>query len=266
MPWPPPFEVDEPVPTGTRLGLRAGARRTALAAGGMASFASLACLALFAWMTYAADADEKSRSTPVAFARGAARPLDGDRALGANANLMREGSWDDPEFSAATKNLFRGAGALRYPGGTLSNYWNWTRGWCLENYTDTACKGVAERPYYVDEFARGLTATGASGFLSLNVLTSTLNDSLALLNRSRDLGFPFSIELGNEIYWGKYSDWYANGTTYGAAMATWIDAIRAAGHENWIYLACATAERRRNRRGEVWPRRRGGSSHGISTS
>ena len=43
--------------------------------------------------------------------------------------------------------------------------------------------------------------------LTLNVLTSTLEDQLALLDRARNLGLEFFVELGNEIYWGKYADW-----------------------------------------------------------
>ena len=61
---------------------------------------------------------------------------------------------------------------------------------------------MTPRPYTIEDFATGLRRTGAAGSLTLDVLTATLDDQLALLARARDLGLEFVVELGNEIYWG----------------------------------------------------------------
>ena len=44
---------------------------------------------------------------------GTSRSIDGGRALGANTNLVRLGSWADTNYVDATKSLLLGSGTLR---------------------------------------------------------------------------------------------------------------------------------------------------------
>ena len=167
---------------------------------------------------------------------GFRRAIEGDFALGANVNFVREGSWANEQLSNATRSLFSGAGVIRYPGGTNANVWDWRRGWCLQQYSgpSNACHGLPIVNYTLEDLKAGLDKLGRTrATFVLNVMTSTLDEQLAMLAHARALGIAIrDIELGNEVYWGKYSTWYPDGTAYGKAMAKWVDAIRKAGHVN----------------------------------
>lgn len=168
------------------------------------------------------------------------RALDGGRALGANVNFIRQGSWDQPDLVNATRRLLgSGGGLIRFPAGNAANYWDWRTGWCLAEFAgaDYPCKGLPPRPYTLEDLARGVALTGAAPVMTLNVLTSNISEQLDMLARARALGLSLArLELGNELYWGKHAASFPTGTAYGLEMNAWVAALRAAGHGGNLYL------------------------------
>ena len=68
----------------------------------------------------------------------------GEDMFGYNSNTWNSGpKWDVDEFRHAVGRLF--PGIIRYPGGTISNYWDWRTG----NVMKTITKGYPK--YYHDE-------------------------------------------------------------------------------------------------------------------
>ena len=62
--------------------------------------------------------------------------LEGTRQLapyysGYNNVAIQSPSWQVPDTVNAAKELK--PGTLRYPGGTIANYWDWKKGWFLSN-------------------------------------------------------------------------------------------------------------------------------------
>jgi hypothetical protein len=95
-------------------------------------------------------------------------------------------------------------GNLRYPGGTVGNYWDWKTGWFRNdiNWSLSAMgyyKDIPRRPYTLADFASGLRKTGATAaVLSVNILTSNISYEVAGLHAAAAMGIPITaVEIGN---------------------------------------------------------------------
>ncbi|MBK7967242.1 MAG: hypothetical protein IPK10_19500 [Bacteroidetes bacterium] len=101
---------------------------------------------------------------------------------------------------------------LRYPGGTLGNYWDWRKGWFLsghdlpngillpENYNPLIPVNTGN--YLFDDkletFLKCLSSSYAKPMWQMNVLTSDFNYQLATLYASKVAGVKSEyVELGN---------------------------------------------------------------------
>ncbi|HEX8769489.1 MAG TPA: hypothetical protein VF711_01830, partial [Acidimicrobiales bacterium] len=121
--------------------------------------------------------------------------------------------------------------ALRVFGGTTANYWDWRGGWFVPDVE--LPRDLASLPRMnvsLDKWKALLTAAGASPVFDLNIVTSTLEDQLAMLKAAEDLGLPVKrVELGNELYQsaGPVVDRFPTPSDYGREAARWIDAIKA---------------------------------------
>ena len=107
------------------------------------------------------------------------------------------GSWTDSAYTASVSTRLL-PGFLRYPGGTVGNYWDWKTGWFLTEVNWTASNvawyaNIEKRPYTLSDFAIGVRATGATPVLSLNMLTSNLSYQLAGLHAAAALGLNVSV-------------------------------------------------------------------------
>lgn len=170
--------------------------------------------------------------------------------------------WTDTSFKGLVSQM--NPDVVRYPGGTQANYWDWREGKFLDNTDKTwNNKEILKIPgfvtalpsrtkiVYVVNMARPTPATGVSVTASEQELKSdvTLNlkiaDMIAALDRFVLEGKePYSVELGNEFYFGNeesgifhivenggffYSGWdSANGQPYQSANkkdATDINAL-----------------------------------------
>jgi hypothetical protein len=110
---------------------------------------------------------------------------------------------------------------MRYPGGTVSNYWDWREGYLMkrlpsgynfpdnlqgrhDNFYDPAFVWDIEKPdNKLRQFRRSLMKNGGSPVFNVNMMTSGFHDQLAMMYHARELNIPVRyIELGNEFYNG----------------------------------------------------------------
>ncbi|MCI2976595.1 MAG: hypothetical protein MP439_11075 [Ferrimicrobium sp.] len=145
-------------------------------------------------------------------------------------------------------------GTIRYPGGAISNYWDWQTGTVnqppstsVTNSGRTKTKPGRYRRYgFTLTTLKKIThATGAVPIFDLNVMTSTLSDQLEMLTTAAQMGIPVRyIELGNEFYLpdSNYLRAFPTPRSYADLVASWAPAIRAA-FPNAQIAAVASAER-----------------------
>jgi hypothetical protein len=168
--------------------------------------------------------------------------------LGLNAVNVTGPRWDDSKLDAVLAKF--GPGALRYPGGTNANYWDWQTGWFQPGRWPAEPPGTP-----IDDkigvFGTGLSAAGAAPMFVLNVLTyqgavgsdsvnaAMLRGQLQFLHAAAAAGMPVKmVELGNELYLngavsggkhGKdYETRFPTAADYATQMNTWIAAIHKA--------------------------------------
>lgn len=144
--------------------------------------------------------------------------------LGYNNVPMRSPSWTDPNVIKVAQQLK--AGTLRYPGGTIANFWDWQSGQPVPNAPFSNCS-----VYRLQELQTAVQATGAKPIFVLNMVTSTLDDQLQMLSTAKSMGLPLQyVELGNEFYIKeqspRYSALFPTGRRYGTVSTNWINAIR----------------------------------------
>jgi len=146
--------------------------------------------------------------------------------------------YDKTSVSNAVVSL--APGTIRYPGGAISNYWDWQTGSVNQPpSTTTTVTGKTktipgrQRTYgFTLSTLKQLTsATGAVPIFDLNVMTSTLEDQLQMLRSAAQLGLPVRyIELGNEFYLSNsnYVHAFPTAASYADMVASWAPAIRDA--------------------------------------
>lgn len=119
---------------------------------------------------------------------------------------------------------------LRVPTGTAAQWIDWRTGRFIDNPTSPFAKIPADRhPVTMDDWARLVRTSRATPVWDLNVLTSTLDDQIAMLDEAVKLGLPVRfIELGNELWDVRsiYPTVYPSGADYARAMNAWIPELR----------------------------------------
>lgn len=125
-------------------------------------------------------------------------------------------------------------GTLRYPGGTIANYWHWQTGTVdqpAQTADNTAGPGSTFTYGFTLQTLRSIVQeTGTTPVFDLNVLTSSLTDQLAMLEHASALGIPVRyIELGNEFYYSdsSYTSAFPTATAYADLVARWAPRIHA---------------------------------------
>ena len=113
---------------------------------------------------------------------------------------------------------------IRYPGGTISNFWNWEKG-LSDKYTK-------RKIHKIDDLLKLKNATGADVSFVLNIVSSSFQEQLRLLKTAQKIGIPVKyIELGNEqyLYRGKFTynkDRFPTGADYGKFANTWAEKLK----------------------------------------
>jgi hypothetical protein len=168
----------------------------------------------------------KNRALPDRLA-GPVRPLNRN-FLGGNMNDARGPSFHDQAFRSALTRL--DPATLRYPAGTLANYWDWRTGWFVKSPKPPHGLGrIKPTVNRLGDFRLGLDAAHAEPLFDLNLMTATLSDQLAMLRRARSLGLPVRyVELGNEFYIPKknYVARFPTPESYARTANTWAAAIK----------------------------------------
>lgn len=165
---------------------------------------------------------------------GASRSLSPD-FMCYNLNSTQVANWSDTSFTNAVNDL--NPSLLRIPGGDVGNYWNWQRGGLIED-TNSLRTGLPfflrfkARQYTASklaDFKGGLDTTNTEAIFVLNMLTSSLESQLQMLESAQDLGIEIKyVELGNEFYFNipNYKTKFPNPRSYGLAAKTWTAAIK----------------------------------------
>lgn len=135
---------------------------------------------------------------------------------GLNGRSTEGPSWSNSSFLRLVEEM--APGYVRYPAGTIANYWDWHTGNFIEGsgkktkypFTIKQCvEGVPKhtRLIYVVNMARPTPSTGISIAADLLVLTSEntlqskISDMLSALHEFEQSGkLPDVVELGNEFY------------------------------------------------------------------
>ena len=150
--------------------------------------------------------------------------------FGFNNNSAHGPNWNDEKFVSVLENLQ--PQFLRFPGGTVSGFWNWKAGNMSGNAPDDDGKKHGASDKFVatlDNFKVSIAATKATPIFVLNLLTSTLPEQLEMLRYAKKIGLEVSyIEMGNEYYLNRdyYNTKYTSGTVYAKEASTWVNEIK----------------------------------------
>lgn len=148
-------------------------------------------------------------------------------------STIRYVSWDTPLFPDALKTLH--AEIYRFPAGAYSNWWDWRTGW-IKKPDQMPPKVVLPGKYILnyqydntlERFKQSLDATGATPIFLLNMVSSTLDDQIALLYHAKCIGLPIKyVELGKEFYDDDPSVLavFPTAESFAEAMYTWTREI-----------------------------------------
>ena len=167
--------------------------------------------------------------------------------LGLNGVNTTGPQWDNSAFDAVLKKF--APGVIRYPGGTVANYWSWPDGWFQPGeWPGEPAKAVSDT---LPVFGTGLAAAGATPLFDLNTVTingaigsdaentTMLDQQLQALRSAAGDGLPVKmVELGNELYQSgyistgpdgqDYAERFPSAADYATQMNAWISALHSA--------------------------------------
>lgn len=126
---------------------------------------------------------------------------------------------------------------IRYPGGTVSQYWDWQNGqveddslWTNGSLADHFNFTTVNAPKYdLQDLLIWKNYLEIEPIYCLNVLTRSIEDQMNMLRAADSIGLPVNyIELGNELYFPStdFVNAYPTAADYGQAMAVWMDSIK----------------------------------------
>ncbi len=166
--------------------------------------------------------------------------------LGLNGVNTTGPQWDNSAFDSVLNKF--APGVIRYPGGTVANYWSWPDGWFQPG------EWPGEPALAVNDtlpvFGTGLAAAGASPLFDLNTVTingaigsaaedtAQLDQQLQALQSAAGDGLPVKmVELGNELYQSgyistgpdgqDYAKRFPSAADYATQMNAWISALHS---------------------------------------
>ena len=167
--------------------------------------------------------------------------------LGLNGVNTTGPLWDSASFDSVLRKF--SPGVIRYPGGTVANYWSWPDGWFQPGeWPGEPAKAVNDTlPVFGDRPGRsgGRAAVrpehrdldGAVGSAADN--TAQLDQQLQALRSAAGDGLPVTmVELGNELYQSgyistgpdgqDYTERFPTAADYATQMNAWISALHSA--------------------------------------
>ena len=160
--------------------------------------------------------------------------------IGFNGTTIRGPSWSDTVFNDSVATMF--PELLRYPGGNVSNYWNWDSGWFYSQASlDTSFPNIVyDMPNWYSNttpidispihFKNALDQIGAEGVFTMNMISSSVSKQMNALRNAIDGGMEIKkVELGCEFNHGNtlYEITFPTAGDYAHECNRWIDSIRA---------------------------------------
>jgi hypothetical protein len=132
---------------------------------------------------------------------------------------------------------------IRYPGGSISQFFDWRTGSRvgkdkLSNEQKLAKSNLREKiyrkkknqeAYTLEVLKQEMNKHGLDVVFCLNLLTSTLEEQLAMLEAAQRIGIPVKyVELGNEVFFGDklFRLRFAHGRKYATEMNQWKRVIQ----------------------------------------
>ena len=158
---------------------------------------------------------------------------------GLNGNTIRGPSWVNTTFNDSVKTM--SPKLIRYPGGNVSNYWNWNSGWF---YSQSVLDTVFNDTIYtmpngwsnlnpIDikpiRFKEALNQINADGIYVLNMMSASLSNQLFELENAIDSGLVINrVELGSEFnHDNPFSEIkFPTAGDYAREVNVWIDSIK----------------------------------------
>ncbi len=113
---------------------------------------------------------------------------------------------------------------IRYPGGTVSQYWDWEKWISTKNPNRTAHK--------LNDLAKLQKATNAKVIFVLNMITSDLDNQIKMLKQAQNLWIKIEyLEMWNEFYlsWEKHSDYvkkFPTAREYVNTLNSWTQKLK----------------------------------------
>src|SRR6266498_176076 len=148
---------------------------------------------------------------------------------GFNGNNVKGPSWTNSSFRDAAASLhFK---IIRYPGGTVCNWWDWQKGWFVDNPAlPDKFKKMRYVPNGLKELKLLVDETNCDVLFTLNMISSSLQDQIAMLTYAQSLKIPIKwVELGNEFnnFKNPGRQNFSTVEDYGKTCKQWIDAIKS---------------------------------------
>ncbi len=147
-------------------------------------------------------------------------------------NMVRDSlGWSNPYLHANLPKLR--PKTIRYPGGGVANWWNWREGWFVNSpLLPSAYLNATRKDNRLEHFKSALQAAGAEAIFVLNMISSTLQEQLAMLRYADSIGIPVKyVELGNEFYLEGGEDSIAimqafpTAESYALVASEWADSV-----------------------------------------
>lgn len=156
------------------------------------------------------------------------------KMTGFNLNNQTKPTWSNQSFLDSLQSLH--VEFLRYPGGTISQYWDWQNGralpasaWGIGGYQNYQYIGTTTMvPDFLSDYKSALDSLDAKPLFVLNVLSRDVRDQINMLRAARDIGINVEyIELGNEMYFVEtdFINRFPTAGTYAREMNIWRDSI-----------------------------------------
>lgn len=180
-----------------------------------------------------------------------------DSFFGYNANVSSGPGWSGTGGAPATPTFLGSVAALRpqllrYPGGTIANYWNWRTGLVYSDWPENSA--ALDTPNTLEDLAAAIASLRTSGVdvtpvFTVNMMTSgdfvsggpfcvdadistaCLDDQVAMLHHAQDVGLRIKyVELGNEFYLANKPDYdvrWSDATEYALEARRWVSRLHA---------------------------------------
>jgi len=147
---------------------------------------------------------------------------------GFNGNNIKGPSWSNKSFRDSVSSLR--LKVIRYPGGTISNWWQWQKGGFVDDPSLPEKFKRRYTPTTLEDLKLLVDETNCDVVFTLNMITKDLQDQLEMLSHAQSLKIPVKyIELGNEFTNAKNPgrQKFLSAEDYGKTCEQWIDAIKS---------------------------------------